>query len=82
MTLANFLDFQLVPTLVYKLQYPRRNEIRPWYIADRCIALFGTFLVTYVIAVNWIIPVVEDKSSSLLSILMRLMTPIISCSLL
>ena len=78
-TLANFLDFQLVPTLVYKLQYPRRNEIRPWYIADRCIALFGTFLVTYVITVNWIIPVVEDKSSSLLSIFLRLMTPMISC---
>ena len=78
-TLANFLDFQLVPTLVYKLQYPRRNEIRPWYIVDRCIALFGTFLVTYVITVNWIIPVVEDKSSSLLSIFLRLMTPMISC---
>lgn len=80
-TFANFLDFQLIPTLVYKLNYPRRSDIRVWYVLERCVALFGTFLVTYVITVNWIIPVTEDKSASLLSVCLRLMAPMIMCYL-
>ena len=78
-TMANFLDFQLVPSLVYQLQYPRRESIRPWYIAERCTALLGSFLVIYVITVNWIIPVTEEKDSSLISVFLRLAAPMMSC---
>ena len=78
----NFLDFQLVPSLVYKLQYPRLKEVRIWYVIERCVALFGTFLVLYVITVHWIIPATEDTSASLLSLSLSLMAPMISCYLL
>lgn len=78
-SVANFWDFQLVPSLVYQLQYPRRESIRPWYIVERCIALLGSFLVIYVITVNWIIPVTEEKDASLISVFLQLTAPMMAC---
>jgi len=78
-TMANFWDFQLVPSLVYQLEYPRRKTVRPWYIVERCVALLGSFLVIYVITVNWIIPVTEEKDSSLISVFLRLAAPMMAC---
>lgn len=78
-SVANFWDFQLVPSLVYQLQYPRQDSIRPWYIMERCFALLGSFFVIYVITVNWIIPVTEEKGASLISVFLRLAAPMMAC---
>ncbi|CAE7208710.1 unnamed protein product [Rhizoctonia solani] len=37
---ANFLDFQMVPTLCYELEYPRTERIRPLYIFEKTVATF------------------------------------------
>lgn len=78
-TYANFWDFQLVPTLVYKLRYPRTNQIRLWYILERSLAFFGVFFVSYVIVVTWVIPVVEDSHGDVLSKILRLTAPMTLC---
>ncbi|WFD30496.1 sterol O-acyltransferase [Malassezia sp. CBS 17886] len=81
-TYANFLDFQLVPTLVYHLQYPRTNRVRALYVLERALATFGTFLVIYVITVNWIMPVTVTANTSLVAVFIELAPPMMLCYLL
>lgn len=78
-TVANFWDFQLVPTLVYQLQYPRTERVRPLYVLERILATFGTFLVVYVITVNWIMPVTLTPDTNLLEVFVRLAMPMMLC---
>lgn len=44
-TLGNFLDYLLVPTLVYELEYPRTEKVRLWYVIEKTLATFGTFYI-------------------------------------
>ncbi|WFC96596.1 sterol O-acyltransferase [Malassezia brasiliensis] len=69
-SVANFWDFQLVPSLVYHLQYPRTERVRPEYVLERVFATFGTFFVLYVITVNMIMPVTVDDNNDFLSYLL------------
>lgn len=43
-TFGNFLDFLVVPTLVYELEYPRTPSFRPIYFLEKVCALFGMHL--------------------------------------
>ncbi|KAF8603802.1 MBOAT-domain-containing protein [Ceratobasidium sp. AG-I] len=52
----NFLDFQMVPTLCYELEYPRTERIRPMYVFEKTVATFGTFTLLYTITEHYIIP--------------------------
>ncbi|KAL4400675.1 Sterol O-acyltransferase 2 (Sterol-ester synthase 2) [Malassezia pachydermatis] len=79
---SDFVFFQLVPSLVYKLQYPRTMSIRWWFVAERCIAFAGIFLVVYTTIVTNIMPIVADDSLSLVSVFLKLMAPMIACYLL
>ncbi|CAJ0868268.1 10215_t:CDS:2 [Entrophospora sp. SA101] len=63
-TVSNFIDFLLVPTLVYELEYPRTKEIRPWYVFEKLLATFGTFFLLYVNTQSYIIPVLPNASST------------------
>ena len=76
---SDFVFFQLVPSLVYKLQYPRTMSIRWWFVAERCIAFAGIFLVVYTTIVTNIMPIVADDSLSLVSVFLKLMAPMIAC---
>ncbi|KAL8281287.1 hypothetical protein RQP46_006321 [Phenoliferia psychrophenolica] len=53
----NFTDYLLVPTLVYQLEYPRTNKIRPMYIVEKTLATFGTFSILVLIVEHYILPV-------------------------
>lgn len=78
-SVANFWDFQLVPSLVYQLQYPRTERVRPEYVLERVFATFGTFFVLYVITVNLIMPVTVDDKNDFLSVFLRLGPPMMLC---
>lgn len=78
-SVADFTYFQLVPTLVYQLAYPSTERVRPLYVLERILATFGTFLVIYVITVNWIIPVRLEPDSNLFVVFVRLSVPMILC---
>ncbi|KAK4944658.1 Sterol O-acyltransferase 2 (Sterol-ester synthase 2), partial [Elasticomyces elasticus] len=41
LTLANFIEWTLFPTLVYELEYPRQERINWYYVAEKTGATFG-----------------------------------------
>ncbi|KAM0747273.1 hypothetical protein T439DRAFT_317962 [Meredithblackwellia eburnea MCA 4105] len=55
-TWANFVDYLLVPTLVYELEYPRTDRIRPVYVMEKAAATFGTFSLLVLIVEHYILP--------------------------
>lgn len=75
LTYLNFLDFLAVPTLVYELEYPRTNVIRPLYVLEKTGALFGTFGVLIMIVEHYIIPVKPQAGDSFLKSALDLALP-------
>ncbi|CAK5283143.1 unnamed protein product [Mycena citricolor] len=55
-TLKNFAVYQLIPTLVYELEYPRTDRIRPLYVFEKTVATFGTFALLYTVTESFILP--------------------------
>jgi sterol O-acyltransferase len=46
-TLSNFVDFLLVPTLVYELKYPRTDFFRFRYLIEKIMSMFGGIAALY-----------------------------------
>lgn len=59
LTYWNYIDYLLIPTLVYELEYPRTSTIRPLYVLEKTLATFGTFFVIYTITEHIIFPINE-----------------------
>ncbi|KAF9427585.1 hypothetical protein BGZ94_004614 [Podila epigama] len=74
-TIANFVDYLIVPSLIYELQYPRTSKIRPMYVFEKSVATLGTFTLLYLTTENYIYPVVFDSSISPLRALKLLLIP-------
>lgn len=74
-TYSNFLDYLLVPTLVYELEYPRTKSVRPLYVLEKTLATFGTFFVIYVITEHFIIPHSPHPDTPLIQTFLRLALP-------
>ncbi|KAI0255918.1 MBOAT, membrane-bound O-acyltransferase family-domain-containing protein [Lactifluus subvellereus] len=55
-TFKNFAVYQLIPTLVYELEYPRTKKIRPLYVFEKTVATFGTFALLYTTTETFILP--------------------------
>ncbi|EPT00989.1 hypothetical protein FOMPIDRAFT_149567 [Fomitopsis schrenkii] len=55
-TTKNFMTYMLIPTLVYELEYPRTDKIRPLYVFEKTVATFGTFALLYTVTEGFIIP--------------------------
>ncbi|KAK0214773.1 MBOAT, membrane-bound O-acyltransferase family-domain-containing protein [Armillaria fumosa] len=68
-TLKNFAVYQLIPTLVYELEYPRTDKIRPLYIFEKTTATFGTFALLYSVTETFILPKTEAPESFFRSLL-------------
>ncbi|KAK0489169.1 MBOAT, membrane-bound O-acyltransferase family-domain-containing protein [Armillaria novae-zelandiae] len=68
-TFKNFAVYQLIPTLVYELEYPRTDKIRPLYIFEKTTATFGTFALLYSVTETFILPKTEAPGSFLRSLL-------------
>ncbi|KAI8362469.1 MBOAT, membrane-bound O-acyltransferase family-domain-containing protein [Mortierella sp. GBAus27b] len=74
-TVANFADYLIVPSLIYELEYPRTNKIRPMYVFEKAVATLGTFTLLYVTTEHYIYPVIFDPTISSLRALVLLMIP-------
>ncbi|KAN0121276.1 MBOAT domain containing protein [Russula decolorans] len=62
-TLKNFAVYQLIPTLVYELEYPRTKRIRPLYVFEKTVATFGTFALLYTTTETFILPYTNPDRS-------------------
>lgn len=62
-TWKNFAVYQLIPTLVYELEYPRTDKIRPLYVFEKTVATFGTFALLYTVTESWILPYANANQS-------------------
>jgi sterol O-acyltransferase len=62
-SLSNFADYQLIPTLVYELSYPRTDRIRPVYLLEKTIATFGSFALLYTVTAHFILPLVPSPEN-------------------
>lgn len=60
LTLANFGDWTVLPTLVYELEYPRQESINWWYVVEKTLATFGTMCVMQVISQAYLYPPVAE----------------------
>ncbi|CDR46911.1 hypothetical protein NBRC10512_003697 [Rhodotorula toruloides] len=74
-TFANFIDYLLVPTLVYELEYPRTDSIRPLYILEKTLATFGTFSILVLIVDSFILPVTSRTDTPLFGFVLDLALP-------
>ncbi|KAF8498606.1 MBOAT, membrane-bound O-acyltransferase family-domain-containing protein [Russula emetica] len=62
-TFKNFAVYQLIPTLVYELEYPRTKRIRPLYVFEKTVATFGTFALLYSTTETFILPYTNPDRS-------------------
>ncbi|GJJ11249.1 hypothetical protein Clacol_005481 [Clathrus columnatus] len=46
---ANYWDYLLVPSLVYDIEFPRTDRVRPLYIFEKTVATFGTFALLFML---------------------------------
>ena len=74
-TFKDFAWYQLTPTLVYELEYPRTDRIRPLYVFEKTVAFFGTFALLYTIVETFIIPLTPTKEQSFARSLLDLAMP-------
>lgn len=56
LTVKNFAEWTLFPTLVYELEYPRQDNINWWYVAEKTVAFFGGLLIMLVISQAYMYP--------------------------
>jgi sterol O-acyltransferase len=72
----NYVNFLLVPTLVYELEYPRTNRIRPLYVAEKLVATLGVSWCIYFLIEHFVYPTLRDlPNESLLESCVKLMIP-------
>ncbi|KAI0061050.1 MBOAT-domain-containing protein [Artomyces pyxidatus] len=74
-TYKNFAVYMLIPTLVYELEYPRTNRIRPLYVFEKTVATFGTFALLYTITETFILPQTPGPDQSFFRSLLDLALP-------
>lgn len=74
-TYRHFLDYMCIPTLVYQLEYPRTNTMRPLVVLEKIAATFGTFSLIYLITEHYIMPYTPKPGDSLLKSFINLALP-------
>jgi sterol O-acyltransferase len=74
-TMKNFAVYQLIPTLVYELEYPRTDRIRPLYVFEKTVATFGTFALLYTMTESFILPLTPTAGESFFRALLDLSLP-------
>ncbi|KAF6761618.1 sterol O-acyltransferase [Ephemerocybe angulata] len=74
-TWKNFAMYQLTPSLVYELEYPRTTKIRPLYVFEKTVATFGTFALLYTVTDRFILPYTPAPGQSSFRSLLDLALP-------
>jgi sterol O-acyltransferase len=75
LTWKNFCTYMLVPTLVYELEYPRTDRIRPEYVFEKTVAFMGSFALLYTVTESFIIPLMPTPDQSFFRSLLDLALP-------
>ncbi|OAG39316.1 hypothetical protein AYO21_06520 [Fonsecaea monophora] len=65
LTLYNYADYILCPTLCYELEYPRTPKIRWDELFYKTLAVFGCIFLMITISEEFIMPVLADSASRL-----------------
>ncbi|KIW25160.1 uncharacterized protein PV07_10821 [Cladophialophora immunda] len=65
LTLYNYLDYVLCPTLCYELEYPRTPKIRWHDLFYKTLAVFGCIFLMITISEEFIMPVLADSAARL-----------------
>lgn len=60
LSLFNFFEYSMFPTLIYQTTYPRTEKIRKGYLIKKIAGIFGIILVLIAIAQNNLYPVVME----------------------
>ncbi|CAO3587823.1 unnamed protein product [Absidia cylindrospora] len=74
-TMKNYLDYLLVPSLVYWMEYPRTDRVRPWYVFEKTMATFASFLLLYITTERYILTKLYDPSLSEIQVIIELLFP-------
>jgi sterol O-acyltransferase len=54
LTLANYYEYIVLPTVVYELAYPRSDSINWFYVAEKVVATFGIIFVMIMLSQKFI----------------------------
>ncbi|KAF2114473.1 MBOAT, membrane-bound O-acyltransferase family-domain-containing protein [Lophiotrema nucula] len=65
LTLANYADFILCPTLCYEIEYPRTPKIRWMELFYKTLAVAGCIFLMTVTAEEFVLPVLDEASVQL-----------------
>ena len=91
LTLWNFVDYLLVPSLVYDITYPRTERVRWTFVLEKTLAAIGVFGLMTLIVEHYILPVLppnhdlmttQQKLEELPWLMLKLVFPFISLYLL
>ncbi|KAK3055495.1 Sterol O-acyltransferase 2 (Sterol-ester synthase 2) [Extremus antarcticus] len=61
LTLPNFIDYLLCPTLCYELEYPRTPSCNYLELFYKTLAVFGCIFLLTIVSEDFIIPVLDDS---------------------
>ncbi|ODV80192.1 MBOAT-domain-containing protein [Suhomyces tanzawaensis NRRL Y-17324] len=59
-TLFNFFEFSMFPTVVYTLNFPRTPRIRWFYVFEKVCGIFGILFLMITVAQKWMYPLVHE----------------------
>jgi sterol O-acyltransferase len=62
LTLSNYFDYLLCPTLCYELEYPRLDRTNPLELFYKTLAVFGCIFLMTIVSEEFIIPVLDSSS--------------------
>ncbi|KAJ9637436.1 uncharacterized protein PV06_04079 [Exophiala oligosperma] len=62
LTLANYVDYILCPTLCYELEYPRTPHIRWLELSQKTLAVFGCIFLMITVSEEFITPVLAESA--------------------
>ena len=65
LTLPNFVDFLLCPTLCYELEYPRTPRTQWAELFYKVLAVFGCIFLMTITSEEFIVPVLNDSAARL-----------------
>jgi len=62
LTLGNYVDYLLCPTLCYEMSYPRTEKVRWAKLAEKVAAVFGCIFLLTITSEEFILPTVRTIS--------------------
>ncbi|KAI9770077.1 MAG: hypothetical protein M1840_003527 [Geoglossum simile] len=65
LTVWNFADYLLCPTLCYELEYPRTEKIQWTEVIAKTLAVFGCIFLLTITSEEFILPVMTDSAARL-----------------